>query len=309
MMKIQIKSLNISEKKGTKKTPQQSIELNETGVKGDAHAGHWHRQVSLLGVESYHKTEDASGTKLKHGDFAENITTEGMALHHTKIFDRFIGEGIELEVTQIGKKCHNGCEIKELTGDCVMPKEGIFCRVISGGILKPDAVLEYVPRKIDAHIITLSDRAFQGIYEDKSGPYAQKLLSKYLDENQRQYQFKRTILPDDEQQLKTTVLQLVAKGVDIIITTGGTGVGPRDITPDVIKPLLEKEITGIMESIRVKYGLEKPNALLSRSVAGVIQQTLVYTLPGSVKAVNEYLTEITPTIEHSLRMLHGIDTH
>ncbi|MBR8535316.1 hypothetical protein KDU71_07075 [Carboxylicivirga sediminis] len=308
-MKIQIKSVNISEKKGTKKTPFKSITLNHLGVDGDAHSGHWHRQVSLLGTESYQKTEDASGTKLNFGDFAENITTEGLALHHTKIFDRFVNDTIELEVTQIGKKCHNGCEIKELTGDCVMPKEGIFCRVLKGGALKPGDVLKYVPRIINVHIVTLSDRAFEGIYDDKSGPFTEKLLSTYFDEQNRQYSFNRTILPDDEQQLKNTILQLVASGVDIIVTTGGTGIGPRDITPDVIKPLLEKEITGIMEAIRMKYGIDKPNALLSRSVAGVMRQTLVYVLPGSVKAVKEYLTEIIPTIEHSLRMLHGIDSH
>ncbi|MBS2210883.1 hypothetical protein KEM09_05705 [Carboxylicivirga mesophila] len=308
-MKIQIKSVNISEKKGTKKTPLKSITLNHLGVDGDAHSGHWHRQVSLLGTESYQKTEDASGTKLNFGDFAENITTEGLALHHTKIFDRFVNDNIELEVTQIGKKCHNGCEIKELTGDCVMPKEGIFCRVLKGGELKLGDVLKYVPRIINVHIVTLSDRAFEGIYDDKSGPFTEKLLSSYFDEQNRQYSFNRTILPDDEQQLKNTMLQLVTSGIDIIVTTGGTGIGPRDITPDVIKPLLDKEITGIMEVIRMKYGIDKPNALLSRSVAGVMGQTLVYVLPGSVKAVKEYLTEITPTIEHSLRMLHGIDSH
>ncbi|TRX70973.1 MOSC domain-containing protein [Carboxylicivirga sp. M1479] len=308
-MKIQIKSVNISEKKGTKKTPLKSILLNKNGVEGDAHSGPWHRQVSLLGLESYQKTEEASGTKLNFGDFAENISTEGMALHYTKIFDRFVGDNIELEVTQIGKKCHNGCEIKELTGDCVMPKEGIFCRVIKGGQLQSGEYLQYIPRQIKVHIITLSDRAYKGIYDDKSGPYSEKLMKTYFDENQRQYDFQRTILPDDEEQLKSTMLQLVANQADIIITTGGTGIGPRDITPDVIKPLLDKEITGIMEAIRVKYGLEKPNALLSRSVAGIMGQTLVYVLPGSVKAVKEYLGEITPTIEHSLRMLHGIDAH
>ncbi|WP_430815056.1 molybdenum cofactor synthesis domain-containing protein [Carboxylicivirga sp. RSCT41] len=308
-MKIQIKSVNISEKKGIKKVPQHNITLDETGVKGDAHSGHWHRQVSLLGTESYHKTEEASGTQLNHGDFAENITTEGLALHHSNIFDRFVNDNIELEVTQIGKKCHNGCEIKELTGDCVMPKEGIFCRVIKGGNLQPGDTLKYIPRIINVHIITLSDRAFQGIYEDKSGPFTEKILSAHFDEYKRQYSFNRTILPDDEEQLKNTVLTLVAGGTDIIITTGGTGIGPRDITPDVIKPLLDKEIYGIMEAIRVKYGLDKPNALLSRSVAGVIGQSLVYVLPGSLKAVKEYMTEINPTIEHSLRMLHGIDAH
>ncbi|WP_289055123.1 MOSC domain-containing protein [Carboxylicivirga marina] len=308
-MKINIKSVNISQKKGTKKAPVNAIKLNDLGVAGDAHSGPWHRQVSLLGIESYQKTEDASGAKLKFGDFAENITTEGMEIHHTKIFDRFVGNGIELEVTQIGKKCHNGCEIKQLTGDCVMPKEGIFCRVISGGELKAEDVLEYVPRQIKVHVITLSDRAYEGIYEDMSGPYAEIVMKAFFQENGRQYHIQRTILPDDEELIKKVMLESKAAPFDIVITTGGTGIGPRDNTPDIVKPLLDKEIPGIMEVVRVKYGLEKPNALLSRSIAGVMGHSLVYVLPGSVKAVKEYLNEITPTIEHSLRMLHVIDAH
>ncbi|HEX7584798.1 MAG TPA: molybdopterin-binding protein, partial [Prolixibacteraceae bacterium] len=96
---------------------------------------------------------------------------------------------------------------------------------------------------------------------------------------------------------------------DVIFTTGGTGIGPRDYTPDTIRPLLDKEIPGIMELIRVKYGMEKPAALLSRGVAGVSDKTLIYCMPGSVKAVTEYCNEILPTIEHSLYMLEGIDSH
>jgi len=309
MKKLSVKSVNISEKKGTKKTSVEIITLDNTGVTGDAHSGPWHRQVSLLGIESYQKTEEHSGIALKHGDFAENITTEGIALHHTKIFDRFICDKIILEVTQIGKKCHHGCEIKSIVGDCVMPKEGIFCRVINGGSLKSGDVFEYEPHQLKVHIITLSDRAFAGIYDDKSGPFAENQLKGFFKENKRQYNFQRTILPDDEEQIKKVILDSKASGFDIIITTGGTGIGPRDNTPDIIKPLLDKEIPGIMETIRVKYGLEKPNALLSRSIAGVMGSTLVYVLPGSVKAVKEYLNEITPTIEHSLRMIHGIDAH
>jgi len=96
---------------------------------------------------------------------------------------------------------------------------------------------------------------------------------------------------------------------DIIITTGGTGIGPKDFTPDVVKPMLEKEIPGIMEMIRMKYGQQKPNALVSRSVAGVIGETLVFTLPGSVKAVEEYMTEILTMLEHLIYMLHSLDFH
>ena len=96
---------------------------------------------------------------------------------------------------------------------------------------------------------------------------------------------------------------------DIIFTTGGTGIGPRDITPEVVKPLLDKEIPGIMESIRIKYGMEKPNALLSRSIAGVMKKSLIYTLPGSVRAVNDYMSEILKTLEHLIYMQRGIDAH
>jgi molybdenum cofactor synthesis domain-containing protein len=95
----------------------------------------------------------------------------------------------------------------------------------------------------------------------------------------------------------------------LVITTGGTGVGPRDITPEVVKELLDKEIPGIMEMIRMKYGAEKPNALLSRGVAGLMGNAFVYTLPGSVKAVNEYMSEITKTLKHLYLMRMGIDSH
>ncbi|HLD45162.1 MAG TPA: molybdopterin-binding protein, partial [bacterium] len=96
---------------------------------------------------------------------------------------------------------------------------------------------------------------------------------------------------------------------DLVFTTGGTGIGPRDLTPDVVLPLLDKTVPGIMESIRFKYGQNLPSALLSRSVAGVMGTCLVYTLPGSVRAVSEYLAEILKTLPHSLLMLWGIDAH
>jgi len=99
------------------------------------------------------------------------------------------------------------------------------------------------------------------------------------------------------------------KKFDIVITTGGTGISPRDITPDIVKTLLDKEIPGIMESIRMKYGQQKSAALLSRSIAGVMGHSLVFTLPGSVRAVNEYLEEITKGLKHMIYMINQIDSH
>ena len=117
------------------------------------------------------------------------------------------------------------------------------------------------------------------------------------------------LIPDNPGKLQEILVRARSEAPDIIITTGGTGIGPRDITPDVVKPLLDKEIPGIMEAVRMRYGMEKPAALLSRSIAGVMGSTLVFTLPGSVKAVNEYMDEIFKSLSHMIAMLHGLDNH
>ena len=309
MTQVKIRSLNISQEKGTLKNPVENVEINELGVKGDAHAGHWHRQVSLLAVESLKKAEEQNKRNFNFGDFGENITTEGLELHKSNILDRFQCGDVVLEVTQIGKKCHKGCEIMQQVGSCIMPVEGIFCRVMQGGQLNTGEVLTYIPKQIKIQVITLSDRASKGIYEDKSGPFAAKVLKDFFEEENRPVNITTQVIPDDEKKLEQMLLQAVTDKTDIIVTTGGTGIGSRDITPDVVKKMLDKEIPGIMELIRYKYGSVKPNALISRSVAGVIGKSLVYTLPGSVKAVKEYLDEITKTLEHSIRMINDIDSH
>ena len=164
MENIKVLSVNVSEKKGTIKVPVEKIFLTNIGIEGDAHSGKWHRQVSLLGKESIDKAEHEVGRRLAYGEFAENITTEGLPLYRMKPLDRLEYGKLLLEVTQIGKKCHGAnCSIFQETGNCVMPKEGIFCRVIGDGELKAGDLLEYRPRVISVHIITLSDRASQGI--------------------------------------------------------------------------------------------------------------------------------------------------
>jgi molybdenum cofactor synthesis domain-containing protein len=307
---IKVLSVNISEKKGTIKTPVEQITLKEIGVVGDAHSGNWHRQVSLLAKESIDKFSKEAGRKINHGEFAENITTEGLILHKCKPMDRFLNNHVELEVTQIGKKCHgDNCNIFKEIGNCVMPKEGIFAKVLKHGELKAGDVLEYKPKVLKILIITLSDRASRGEYQDKSGPQVKRLCNSFFTDINRAVDFEQILIPDNSQHLEALIEKSVHEQFDVIFTTGGTGIGTRDITPDTIKPLLDKEIPGIMEMIRLKYGMEKPAALLSRSIAGVIKQTLIYTLPGSVRAVNEYCKEILPTIEHSLYMIYGIDSH
>jgi molybdopterin adenylyltransferase len=310
MEQIKILSVNVSEKKGTIKQPVGTISLSHTGIEGDAHAGNWHRQVSLLGAESIKKMEDSAGRELGYGEFAENITTQGFPLIQMRPLDRLKCGDVLLEVTQIGKKCHgDNCAIFRQTGDCVMPKEGLFCRVLQGGALRPGDVLEYKPRVIQIRIITLSDRASKGEYEDKGGPLLKQLTEDFFGSEGRNCEAICFVLPDDRDELEGLIRKFVLEQVDIIITTGGTGIGPRDITPDVIRPMLTREIPGIMEMIRVKYGMQFPNALLSRSIAGMISGTLIYALPGSPMAAREYAEEIFKTIEHALRMIHQIDVH
>ena len=309
-MKIKILAVNTSLKKGTVKKTVDSINLTEIGVVGDAHSGKWHRQVSLLATESISKFSEEAGRKIKFGEFAENITTEGLLLHECRPLDRFRNDTIELEVTQIGKKCHgDNCSIFREIGNCVMPKEGIFARVIRNGELKAGDELQYIPKIVDIRIITLSDRAFAGEYADKSGPHIKLLSETFFSKIKRQTKITNHLIPDDPHLLRELITDSISSGADVVFTTGGTGIGPRDFTPDTVRPLLEKEIPGIMEIIRVKYGTEKPAALLSRGIAGVSGKTLIYTMPGSVKAVTEYCSEILPTIEHSLYMLESIDSH
>ena len=128
----------ISEQKGTQKHPIEEAELLENhGITGDAHAGTWHRQVSLLGAESVAKVQEKIAFPLKPGDFAENILTEGICLYTLPVGTKLLlGKDVIGEVTQIGKECHNDCAIRKAAGDCVMPREGIFIRILRGGKLR-----------------------------------------------------------------------------------------------------------------------------------------------------------------------------
>ena len=131
-------SVNISDTKGVRKKPVEEIILKaDYGIEGDAHASsEWHRQVSLLALESIKKMQEI-GLDVHPGDFAENITTEGVDLVSLPVGTKInIGKDVIGEVSQIGKECHERCAIYYQAGDCVMPKEGIFVRVLSGGVIK-----------------------------------------------------------------------------------------------------------------------------------------------------------------------------
>ena len=308
--KGKVVSVNTSEDKGTIKHPVDEVVFDPYGIVGDAHAGPWHRQVSLLGQASIDRFATEMDRALQPGEFAENITVAGIDIASAAVFDRFSIGDVELEVTQIGKKCHgDGCAIYREVGKCVMPKEGIFCRVLHGGSVRRGDIVLYEPKVLRFQLITLSDRASRGEYEDRSGPRARQLVEAFIAESRWQGEIETQIMPDDAEQLRDSVRAACQRGVDVILTLGGTGVGPRDITPETVAPLCDKLIPGIMEAIRMKFGQQNKRALLSRGIAGIAGQTLIYTLPGSVRAVEEYIQEILGTLEHLLCMAHAVDSH
>ncbi|MEJ2648780.1 MAG: molybdopterin-binding protein [Sedimentisphaerales bacterium] len=303
-------SVNVSAEKGTIKKPVPEILIGKNGVVNDAHAGKWHRQVSLLSQEDIEVFGMSIGRQISPGEFAENITIEGLDLNEVFILDRLRLNEAELEVTQIGKECHgDACAVFQQTGKCVMPKKGIFCRVIKPGMIKPGDAIEYFPKQLTFLIITLSDRASAGEYEDRSGPRAKQILQEYFADKKWHCQFNNVLLIDDAGKLREELSKAIKKDVDVIFTLGSTGIGPRDIAPETIISVCDKVIPGIMENIRIKYGNNKPSALLSRSIAAIAGDTQIYALPGSAKAVEEYLTEILINMEHAVFMLHGLDIH
>ena len=305
-----IASLNLSTAKGTIKTPVDSAVLDQNGIVGDAHAGCWHRQVSMLSQETIAQFIAESGRETAPGEFAENLTIAGLDLSRVAVLDRFTLGDVELELTQIGKRCHgDGCSIYREVGKCIMPKEGVFCRVVTGGEIRVGDEISYHPRPLKLCVITLSDRAARGDYTDRSGPRAEELLREFFADKRWHIDIHRGLLSDDAPHLESLLRAEIAAGVDAIFTLGSTGAGPRDIAPETMLAVAEKTIPGIVEHVRAKFGADKPAARLSRSVAALAGTTQLYALPGSVRAVEEYLSEILHTFEHLIHMIHAIDSH
>ncbi len=307
--KVTARSINISDRKGIKKTPVDSaLFVAGHGIEGDSHAGPWHRQVTLLSEEEIVEADAGRGIAT-FGSFAENISISGLDIHVVKPLDRFQFGDVILETTQIGKECHDNCAIGKALGECIMPKLGVFTKVISGGEMKKGAVGEYIPKCFKGLVITLSDRASRGEYEDRSGPEARDALMDFFNGWDYSAKVNIVLIPDDPVELHNLLTEALDNETDIIITSGGTGIGPRDFTTEVTRDFCDKEIPGVMEYIRTKYGATYPNALVSRGVAGVASKTLIYNLPGNPRAVKEYMGEIGRTLRHTIYMLHGLDMH
>lgn len=302
-----IAAVCISKERGTAKTEVQSAYLKpDWGIEGDAHAGNWHRQVSLLPLE---KAEDfrAKGADVDFGAFGENLVTEGFDLRELPVGTKIQAGEAVLELTQIGKECHSHCEIFKIMGDCIMPREGVFAKVVKGGSVRPGDEVTLLPLEADrpftAAVITLSDKGAAGEREDKSGPLIKEILSK-----QGYDVIETLLLADDRPQLERQLCRLAdQRQVNVIFTTGGTGFSKRDITPEATRAVCDRMADGIAQAIR-QYSLTiTGRAMLSRAVSGIRKGTLIVNLPGSPKAVRESLEYVLPHLGHGLGILRGTD--
>jgi molybdenum cofactor synthesis domain-containing protein len=297
-------AVSISKEKGVRKQEVSTgTLLVNWGLEGDAHAGKWHRQVSLLGIESIEKMRAALKTRdisLMPGDFAENITTQGLELYALPVGTYLsIGETL-LEVTQIGKKCHQDCEIAKTVGTCVMPTEGIFARVLVGGRIGPEDEVR-IWQGTPAGILTASDKGYKGEREDASAREIERLAGTI---GCRVIDYR--ILPDEENELAQAMVDMIDNlGVKLLFTTGGTGFSPRDVTPEATLKVIERQVPGLPEAMRRETANFSSRAMLSRAVAGIRGKGLIINLPGSPKGVCEWLQVILPVLPHAVEILQG----
>ncbi len=330
-----VKAVCTSSVKGVRKEPvKEACLIEDYGIEKDAHAGKWHRQVSLLSWEKVQEF-NKSGAGVSDGDFGENLLVSGINFRSLPVGTRFLicpteevvhaaADGLTeetahatdlkneeavggalLELTQIGKACHHSCEIRKRVGVCIMPTDGVFAKVVRGGMVKPGDRVRVLPpdpdRPYTAAVITLSDRAFSGVYEDRSGPKAAEVLKA------AGYEVVETILlPDDQSRLERELERLAdQRQVSLVLTTGGTGFSERDRTPEATMAVADRNAQGIAEAIRVKSLAVTDHAMLSRGVSVIRKKTLIVNLPGSVKAVQESLGFILGALDHGLGILRG----
>ena len=298
-----INAICISSRRGTAKFLVDTAQfITEFGIVDDAHAGDWHRQVSLLGQAEVDEFK-SRGANVEPGAFGENILAEGFTFKNLPVGTRLRSGDVFFEITQIGKECHSHCAIYHQVGDCIMPREGVFARVLHGGKISVGDDLELATEKIplDAAIITVSDRGFYGLRDvDSSGDKCEEILSK------AGYKiFQRTILPDVKKLLVDKLIEFADSGVGLILTTGGTGFSIRDITPEATLEVCTRLAPGIPEAMRNLSMQVTRRAMLSRAVAGIRKRSLIVNLPGSPKAVDECLNFVLPELQHGIEILRG----
>lgn len=294
-----------SERKGIQKTNVKRAVFKENyGIEGDAHAGNWHRQVSLISADKIEEFRK-KGANVEYGAFGENLVVEGIDFRNLPVGTLLRCRDVLLEMTQIGKECHTHCAIYHQVGDCIMPREGVFARVLEGGIIEVGDTMVIEPRTEElpwqAAVITLSDKGAKGLREDKSGPAIAKRLRDSGYEVIEQF-----MISDDQELLTHHLIRLCdQRRPDLILTTGGTGFSERDRTPEATLAVAERNAPGIAEAIRAASMKITKHAMLSRAVSVIRGKTLIINLPGSPKACMESMDVFMDAIPHAMGLLRG----
>jgi molybdopterin adenylyltransferase len=303
-----VDAICISLRKGEKKSPTPAARLLANhGIEGDAHAGPWHRQVSLLAAGDVEDMRRKGLPDLKAGDFAENMVVSGIELGALGLGSRLrVGKEAELSVTQIGKVCHTRCAIYRQTGDCIMPRLGLFARVSAGGTVAagdPVVVVASVPREtFQAVVLTISDRCSRHEATDTAGPAVGKRLTEVL----KAHIYTTRILPDEKAEIESALRHFAdGHSIDLVVAVGGTGFAPRDVTPEAVAAVIERPTPGLDEAMRRASSEKTPHAMLSRAVSGIRGSTLIVSLPGSERAAIENLDAVLPALSHGLAKLRG----
>jgi molybdenum cofactor synthesis domain-containing protein len=296
----------VSETRGRKAAVPEAFAREGLGIEGDIHAGRGHRQVSLLERRDIDSMR-AQGVELTPGAFGENLIVEGIDLVSLGLGSRLrVGTSAELRISQIGKECHTPCQIYAATGDCIMPRTGLFARVVQSGPLRPGDPVEIVepidPKRFQTVVITISDRCSRGEAEDTAGPAVAGLL-----EGDGPFHiYRRRILPDVQAAIEKELRHYCdGHKIDLVLTVGGTGCAPRDVTPEATRSVIERPTPGLDEAMRAASLAKKPHAMLSRGVSGIRRSTLIVNLPGSEKAAVENLSTILAALPHALEKLRG----
>jgi len=293
----------VSPAKGTAKTDVRRGEfLANHGIKGDAHGGNWHRQVSLL---SYEKAEAfrARGAEIAHGAFGENLVVQGIDFRALPVGTVLVCGDVIMEITQIGKECHDRCAIYKVMGDCIMPREGVFARVLQGGVIEAGYEMEVRPGPAPhrVFVITASDKGARGERADLSGRAVREAASA------AGFAVAGSLLlPDDQAGLEAALRRVCDEGLaELVLTTGGTGFSPRDCMPEATSAAAERPVPGIAEAMRAGSMAITPRAMLSRGTAAIRGKALIVNLPGSPKAAVENLGFILEALPHGLDVLTG----
>ena len=294
-----------SERKGIQKHDVHTAHFSVNwGIDGDAHAGRWHRQVSLLSADKI-EAFNQRGANVVPGAFGENLVVDGFDFRALPVGTLLRCGDVLLEMTQIGKECHSHCEIYKKMGECIMPREGVFARVITPATISVGDEMSIEKREghfpWQAAVITLSDKGAAGERKDESGPAVAKRL------REAGYAVvEELLIPDDAAALKLELARLCdQRRLDLILTTGGTGCSTRDTTPEATLAVADRNVPGIAEAMRAASMKITPHAMISRAASVIRGKTLIINLPGSPKACMENMDVFMDTIPHAMGLLRN----